>query len=138
MREQLIFSPSPPGMNAYQHGIRDTLQHTHRHTHTQHMYTRALTHISLQPPRTVTQKTVFQSVLPMCKSNLIIMGYASQAKAKKKKKNEMLVPLHLKHKSLAGASACQPVIHSLLEWVGVERRRRKWENACRRSLGLRV
>lgn len=24
----------------------------------------------------------------------------------------MLVPLHLKHKSPAGASACQPVIHS--------------------------
>lgn len=40
----------------------------------------------------------------------------------------MFVPLPLKHKSLAGASACQPVIHSLLEWVGVERRRRKQEN----------
>lgn len=42
----------------------------------------------------------------------------------------MLVPLHLNHKSPAGASACQPVIHSLLEWVGVERRRRKQENVC--------
>lgn len=33
----------------------------------------------------------------------------------------MRVPLHLNHKSPAGAPACQPVIHSLLEWVGVER-----------------
>lgn len=50
----------------------------------------------------------------------------------------MLVPLHLKHKSPPGASVCQPVIHSLLEWVGVERRRRKRENVRRCTESVRA
>lgn len=69
----------------------------------------------------------------MWKSEPIMVGCASPTRGTE----EMLVPLHLKHKSPAGASACQPVIHRVLEWVGVERRRKR-DNVHRCSLGLSV